>query len=182
MKIFRCLTLAIAFMSPAFGSLQAGTDIPIDEFFGSYKGSSISENGEGLSARDIGVVIRARERGFTLAWSTITHKANGKTKNKQYSIDFTSTGRKSIYASAMKTNKFGARVPLDPLKGEPYVWARIEDNTLTVYALLITDEGDYEMQTYNRTLTRDGMELEFLRIFDGKKLKRITGSLTRTGD
>ncbi len=182
MIIFRCLILAIAFTLPALAGLQAGQDISIDEFFGRYRGSSISENGEGLSVRDIGVAIRAKGKGFTIDWNTITHKTNGKTKNKQYSIDFTPTGRKNIFASAMKTNKFGSRIPLDPLKGEPYVWARIEDNTLTVYALLITDEGDYEIQTYNRTLTKDGMKLEFLRIFDGKELKKITGSLTRTGD
>ena len=79
----------------------------------------------------------------------------------------------------MKTNVFGGRVALDPLKGDPYVWARITGDTLTVFALLITEDGDYEMQVYDRTLTPKGLDLVFLRTRHGKEPALIKAILTR---
>ena len=45
--------------------------------------------------------------------------------------------------------------------------------------MLVTDDGGYEMQVYDRTLTGDGMDLNFTRVRDGKTLKNITGSLLK---
>ena len=82
----------------------------------------------------------------------------------------------------MRRDAFGHSEPLDPLKGEPYVWADIEGPTLRVHALLITDDGGYEMQVYRRTLTADGMTLEFSRNRNGKELKTIYGNLQRKAE
>ncbi len=153
----------------------------IEAFFGDYAGRTISSAGDGLTKRDLGVTIRAKGEGFTIDWKTITHKPGGRVTRKAYSINFIPSGRDNIYASAMKTDKFGGRVPLDPLKGEPYVWARVGGDTLSVYAMLVTDEGGYEMQVYERTLTEKGMALKFSRILDGRPLKQITGTLARIG-
>ena len=71
---------------------------------------------------------------------------------------------------------------LNPLKGDPYVWARQEGGTLTVYAMVITEDGSYEMQQYDRKLTEDGLDLAFSRIRDGEQLKVIKGTLKRVGD
>ena len=79
----------------------------------------------------------------------------------------------------MKTNVFGGREALDPLKGDPYVWARLDGMLLTIYALIINDEGGYEMQTYERELTERGMDLRFSRVSDGKILKSLRGVLER---
>ena len=79
----------------------------------------------------------------------------------------------------MKKNVFGKSVPLDPIKGEPYVWARIHGKTLTVHAMMVTDDGVYEMQVYDRTITGNGMDLKFSRVRDGKTPKLITGSLLK---
>jgi hypothetical protein len=48
-----------------------------------------------------------------------------------------------------------------------------------MYALLVTDEGGYEMQTYERTLTAGGMDLRYSRIRDGEVLRTITGKLKK---
>ena len=70
--------------------------------------------------------------------------------------------------------------PINPLnEGDPFVWATIKGDTLTVYALLITEAGGYELQTYARTLTADGMRLSFTRLRDGQQLKAITGVLLK---
>ena len=49
---------------------------------------------------------------------------------------------------------FGHQVPLDPLKGDPYVWCRIVGRVLTLYSLQITDDGGYDLQIYERTVGR----------------------------
>ena len=69
------------------------------------------------------------------------------------------TDRSGIYRSAVKQNAFGGYVPLDPMLGEPYSWARIEGDVMTVYALVVRDTGGYDMLAYERRLTADGMHL-----------------------
>ena len=79
----------------------------------------------------------------------------------------------------MRTNVFGQAVPLDPLKGDPYVWARIEGDALRVHALIIRQDGGYELQIYNRVLTTTGLELSYSRIRDGEVLRTVDGTLIR---
>ena len=45
--------------------------------------------------------------------------------------------------------------------------------------MMVTDDGGYEMQVYDRTITGNGMDLKFSRVRDGKTLKLITGSLLK---
>lgn len=152
----------------------------IDPFVGSYHGTTI-EHAEGeLQARDLDVVIQKTERGFTVDWATVIHKADGREKNVSLNVEFFTTERPDIYGSAMRSGLFGKRIPNDPLKGEPFFWARIVDATLMIHALYITDEGGYEMQVYKRTLDDDGnMDLVFRRFRDGEQIRDVTGELER---
>ena len=69
---------------------------------------------------------------------------------------------------------------MDPMKGEPYAWARIEGNKLTVFVLIVTDDGGYEMQTFDRILTSDNnLNVKFSRIRDGEKFKSVETTLIR---
>ena len=68
-------------------------------------------------------------------------------------IRFAPTGRPSIWRAVGSS---------DPLLDERYAWARIKGQTLTVHTLAIREDGGYDMQVYNRTLTPLGMELEFV--------------------
>jgi len=176
-RLFPAIVAMIAIF--VFDQGAAAEGRPIKDFFGQYIGRTISVMGEGLSSRDLNVAIKPHKKGFTLDWTTVTRKADGTTKSKSYSINFQGTNRAGIYASAMRNDVFGNAVPLDPLKGDPYVWAGIDGETLTVHAMLITDDGGYEMQVYDRTLTEDGMLLRFSRIRDGQQLKLITGTLKK---
>ena len=177
----------ILFVVAAFAAIAAfagpapAAERTIKNFYGTYVGRSISTVGEGLSQRDLNVVIKKHKNGFTVDWTTVTRMADGKVKSKSYSINFRATQRSGIFASAMRNNVFGGAEPLDPLKGDPYFWAGIKGDTLTVHALLITDDGGYEMQIYERTLTEDGLLLKFSRNRDGAPLRFITGTLTKTG-
>ncbi len=163
----------------AAGPARAG-DAAVKDFFGRYVGEAISTMEEGLSKRDLSVEIRdAGNDAFTVDWTTITREEDGSRKRKSYSITFRPTKRDGIFASAMRADKFGNAVPLDPMTGQPYVRARIHGKTLTIHALHITPEGGYEMQVYDRTLIPEGLDLRFSRFRDGRQLKLITGTLIR---
>lgn len=156
-------------------SLAAG----IDDFFGSYEGSASFEvNGE-LQRRDLSTTISKTRKGFEISWSSATYKSDGRLKEKTYTIEFLPSERDGIYSSAMQTNVFGKAVPLDPLNGEPFVWARLEGDTFSVYSLFINEAGAYEMQEFHRTLAEDGLNLVFKRVHQAETEREIRAFLKR---
>lgn len=148
-------------------------------FFGDYEGEAISATDGELEQRDLRVSIDPIDGGFSVNWVVVTTKTGGKVKRKEYTVNFKPSGREKIYRSAMRTNVFGQAVPLDPMKGDPYVWARIDGEALRVHALIIREDGGYELQVYNRVLIPSGLELSYSRIRDGEVLRTVTGTLRR---
>ena len=59
------------------------------------------------------------------------------------------------------------------------MWARVSDSILTVYAMLITNNGAHDMQIYKRTLTTDGLILEFHHSRNEATLGTVKGVLKR---
>jgi len=151
-------------------------DKSIDAFYGEYAGQVTTD---GKITRELKLSIQpAKKEGFEIHWSTTTFTSD-KEKTKSYSVSFVPSARDNIYSSAMRRNLFGKLTPMDPLKGDPFVWSKIQGDSLIVYSLLINDNGGYEMQDYVRTLTKTGLKLNFSRILDGVPLKVITGEYTR---
>ena len=178
----RYIWVALCLLAGASTASADTPDRPLKDFFGDYVGRSISTVEPGLSERDLAVNIKPyKDNGFTVSWTTLIRKKNAEWSRKSYTINFGPTKRPGIYGSEMRSNMFGGAVPLDPLQGEPFFWARINGNTLTVYALIIREDGGYEIQTYDRTWTPKGLELKFTRFRNGEPLKLITGLLERTG-
>jgi hypothetical protein len=171
-RLFAVFLLVCAFSENAYSA-------QIDRFEGSYSGSvDLDKNGT-TEHRDMSVRISKKKDGFTIEWESSIHKPDGRIKTKSYSIDFVPTDRENVYSSAMKTNVFGHAVPLDPMVGDPYVWSRIVGDTLTLFSLHVDEEGNYEMQEYNRTLAEDGLQLDYHRIRNGHELKSITTFLKK---
>lgn len=167
------LILLLALGHPA----QAGNITP---FVGAFSGSAEIVSSDGTkSRRDMSVAIRETRNGFTVQWTSTTHKPGGRTKEKTYSIDFRPSGRDGIYSAAMERNVFGHAVQLDPMKGEPFVWGRIVGDTLTVFSLFIDDEGGYEMQQYDRTLAEGGLNLDFSFLRNGEHQRSVSTFLQR---
>ena len=172
LRLLTCWTAFILTLPSAYAA-------EYDVFVGNYEGEYISPDGDQNRNRDLSVKIREVKEGFNVSWVTTTFKKN-ETKEKKYSIDFIETDREHIYEAAQKKNVFGGRDPLDPLKGKAYAWARIKGRTLTTFALTITDDGGYEMQTFDRVLTEDNnLNVRFSRVRDGEVLKTITVTLNR---
>ncbi len=148
-------------------------------FVGEYTGMFVPVDREQGRVRDLGVRIREIDGGLNVSWTT-TIFDDGESKTKEYSIDFLETEREHIYKAAQKKNLFGGRDPLDPMKGEPFAWARINDRTLSVHVMLITDDGGYEIQTYDRTLKENGdLNTRFSRIRNGQTMRALTATLIR---
>lgn len=183
MKVSRIAAFVFsAGLTLADGAVAEAQNKPIEAFYGRYSGSSTNADSPEITDRDMDVVIKqGKEKSFVVDWTTITRGADNKLKRKRQEIEFQLTPRKDVFEAGMRTDKFGGRIPMDPMKAEPYVWARIQKETLTVFALLITDEGSFEVQVYDRTLTNKGLQLEFSRFRDGLQRRHITAFLERVG-
>ena len=170
--------LAAAMALAACGA-SAAMAAEVSDFVGSYTGEAEIAAGEDIHQRDLSVEITETKEGFRVDWTTITYRADGRVKEAAYSINFVPSDRDDVFAAAMRKNMFGHDVQMDPMKGEPYVWARIIDDTMTVFSLFVDDEGGYEIQEFNRTLAEEGLELDFLSVRNGAVRRRIETMLTR---
>ena len=152
---------------------------PWEKFYGEYDGEAISDTDGELGKRDVKVTIEATDKGFGVTWVVVTIRTDGKVKRKKHTVNFQPTDRENLYRSAMRTDVFGQEVPLDPIKGDPYVWGRIDGDALLVHALIIREDGGYELQIYKRSLTEYGMDLSYTRVRDGEVLRTVTAELIR---
>lgn len=168
-----------AVLSPAAAAAQG-----IEPFVGRFTGESVQLSGKDESKRDLTVEIRKSPdgKGFFVTWKTVIHKASGKDEEQPAEkVRFIPTKRDNIFSAASRQDMFGKLVPIDPISGtDPYYWARIRGPTLSVFNIIINDDGGYEMQVYHRTLTDDGgMKVEFQRVRDGAPQRTVTGMLKR---
>lgn len=160
--------------------MAGGAVAQVERFVGTYSGSAEVEFADGTTEpRDMSVEISKTKAGFAVEWSSITFRRDGKAKVKSYRIDFLASERDGVFSAAMRQNLFGHAVPLDPMKGEPYVWGRINGDTLTVFSMFITEDGGYEMQQFDRTLADGGMTLDFRRFRNGVEQRAVNTFLRR---
>jgi hypothetical protein len=170
-----CALLIFASMTMTATSHASASDA--EAFFGEFEGQVITDQEGELRKRDLRVKISPTKNGFAVKWISVTKRSDGKLKRKEYSVDFHPTRRGNIYRSGERRDMFGHAVPLDPMEGDPYVWARIHEDTLTVHALHVLEDGGYEMQTYARTRIPKGLDLKYSRVRDGKVLRAVSGTL-----
>ncbi|WP_420587282.1 hypothetical protein [Ruegeria sp.] len=157
----------------AFATLQVRA-ADIAPFVGDYIGSANLVEKDGTETpRDMSVSIKELKNGFNVSWTTTTYRGDGRVKEQKFSVDFLPSERSDVFSAAMKRNVFGHEVPLDPMQGEPFVWGRIEGDTMTVFSLFIGETGDYELQQYDRTLAEGGLDLSFSRFRNGVKSRSV---------
>lgn len=177
-RLGRCVQRA--FVVGAFVVAAAAAQADVSRFFGSYVGSAEVVSVDGSThQRDMSVRIEEVKGGFRVNWTSTSYRGDGSFKEKSYSIDFLPSDRAGVYASAMKRNVFGHDVQLDPMRGEPYVWSRIEGDTLSVYSMYVTDSGGYEIQQFDRTLAEGGLILDFKNVRNGAILRTVSTFLRK---
>lgn len=151
--------------------VQAGA--PFERFFGRYQGESTSIPEGEVAKRSISVSIGPAKEGFVVEWEVA--KGDGR------AVTFVPTKRKNIYKSAMRRDVFGHAAPMNPLKGDPFVWAITAVDTLTVYMLQVTKSGEQDLRIYKHSLTPHGIESELIRFYGSEPIKRVRGTLQKVG-
>ena len=183
-KIARILTVcASLFLIQCSSSVVETSNTDLNPFFGTFKGTSSNVVEGEMSERDLSVTIKPKKDGeFTIEWTAVRFQADGEEpKEMKTSIDFFHSPRPGIYTSAMKKDVFDNMVSYDPTRddAEPFVWASLQDETLTLRALYILATGEYEMHTYKRTLEPGGLALEFERTLNRELITQVSAMLER---
>lgn len=174
LSLLRPFALVLFVLLPTWAAASS-----FSPFVGSYAGQAEFEDNGQLIKRDMSTTIEEAGDGFVITWTSATYKSDGRIKEKTYTIEFVPSEREDIYQAAMKSNLFGKSVPLDPLAGEPFVWARFEGATFSVYSLFINEVGEYEIQEFHRTLVDQGLDLQFMRVRNGQPEREIRTTLIR---
>lgn len=156
-------------------------EVPIQAFYGEFEGRTLFPMGEPRN-RELSVRIAAAGRfGFTMEWRTTIHKTQNEAVERNQLLEFEPTPRPEVYTAVSRADGDQPAAVGGLVGGAPYAWARINGRTLTVNVLTIEDNGDYVVQTYDRTLTNKGMVLEFMRMRNGHIEQQIKGNLNRVG-
>ncbi len=129
-----------------------------------------------LTPADIHLDVRARDEGFVLRWQSLTESADIK---HHYEVVFDKTTLPGIFLAGMRCNVFGHSIPLDPARGEPYVWAHLAEDRLTLYAMSIANDGSHDLSRYRYRRDGNGLTLEFRRMKDDQPLESARAVLRR---
>lgn len=147
-------------------------------FFGDWIGaasaSSTDPDAANEGMRDIGIEISAHDGdGFTIHWSMAGRSARDPQGRESRLRDTT------ISFKPQAGNIYHMDPDADVAAGETHYIARLEGNSLTITAFATQEDGKTELQTWRRTLTPDGMTLDFTRVVDGELVRKAQGSLVR---
>ncbi len=176
-RLLASLLLPLAVLA-GLAPVALAQDLSVQAFYGRFQGSGIAQNRDslyfGVTVRDFDVVIGADGPGFFVEWTSVIRgggdPANPDVRRKVSRISFDPTAKPRV---------FRAREQGDPLGGEAFGWARIKDQTLTLHFMGIREDGGYEIQSYDRTLTGAGMDLRFVRLSDGEPVREVNGKLVK---
>jgi hypothetical protein len=149
-------------------------------FFGTWTGGGVAENRDSLyfnmTARDLDVIIRPVDNGFTVSWSTLIRQGGNVQQPNQRKRETVRTFRPAPTGRIWRCTESG-----DPLNNQEACWARISGKTLTIYQMTVLASGAYEIEQYDRTLLDTGMDLKFTRLRDREPVRTVTGKLIKSG-
>ena len=160
------------------GSAGTARAAEIKDFVGDYEGSAITVQRqlyglESVRNRDMDVSIKTDAGGgFSITWTTtfLSRQADGEKTVRTTSVTFVPTGKPGVWRATVSGN---------PLVGRPLIWASLEDKSLTVNVVEVSESGNLATATYVRSLTKDGLKLEFQATQNGNRVRRIVGWLKR---
>jgi len=174
---FLIFSLCIAISGTVYSSQN---QVDIKKFFGVFEGQTVDIKPGETRSRQVNVVIEAYgEDGFKVDWKIVMNKIDGRQKLRSSSIAFKPTIRPGIYTSAMQKDLFGNEVPLDPVAGDPFVWATLKKEVLRINRLIITDEGGFELQIFKRSLDKQGLTVQFSRYLEGERQTFLPAKIKR---
>ena len=158
----------------------------LSRFVGSYVGEATVEDltSGDRRERDLDiVVVPYRKHGLRIDWITVglvdgRRDAPGVRRWSQTTL-FEPAAGNGFFVEVGESNVFRERQPTVPIKGDPVRWTRVEENALNTFSFVVLEDGRYELQVYQRTLTDIGMDIRFERVVDGEVVRRATGRTVR---
>ena len=187
-RILSLLSVILCFATGALAQDTTAENAEIQDFFGSYEGKTSFLTDSGAFKRDLRVTIQPLGQlgvpdvsGFRLDWTIETLKeGDGEAIAKSFAYNLAQVGEDDLYVPVphIASNADLDR-PNDPREEIQSLWAVIRGQTLSVYALVVTASGEYDMQIYDRTLTAHGLDLNFERFTRGKRTRFIRAALRR---
>ena len=159
--------------------VQAAEALSIADFAGHFRGEAQVQAGDRFfiqQLRDAEVDLRAEADGFRLKWNTLIHYEEAdQTKVRRRTAEMR-------FVAGPKPNQFRSIDPLEPFAEKSTAWAYIDRKTLVVHVLSILTDGNYELQTYERSLSGNTMTLHFSRVFPGQPELVVSGRLERQSE
>ena len=108
-----------------------------------------------------------------MTWTTVIHYDEGNEPRVRR------RNAEMRFAAGPMPNQFRTLEQPEPFAEKPAAWAYINGNSLVVHVLSILADGNYELQTYERSLSGNTMTLHFFRVFPGRPELVVSGHLTR---
>ena len=184
--VARPLLLAVSlYWIPSLESAAEASDLR--QFLGIYVGEAIVEDlttGKSYERHLDIEVTPYHQDGLRIDWVTV-ELVNGMRDQpgvKRWSQEarFKPSESKGFLVEVGENDVFRERQAMVPIEGDPVRWTRIDDNSLHTSSFVVTEDGRYELQLYQRILTDIGMDIQFERIVDGKTVRRAVGRTART--
>jgi hypothetical protein len=155
---------------------NAADSLSIADFVGHFRGEAQVEAGDRFfieQTRDAEVDLRTEGDGFRLNWTTVIRSGDGGETNVRR------RNAEMRFVAGPTPRQFRTPEPLEPFAEKPVAWAYINSDTLIVHVLNILTDGNYELQTYERSLSGNVMKLHFFRVFPGRPELVVSGRLVR---
>lgn len=165
-------------------SSARAADEPLAPFYGAWQGVGIDVHAAELepTADDLDVAIQPDGDGFRARWTTFQHGPLDRTERQTFEARFGPTERPGVFAfdqqqPSLFGRLFAAPATGNPLEGETLLWARLQDDTLTLYSLALTEEGGFDLNRHAWTLRDDGLSVTYTRRTEKGQVTRIAGRL-----
>ena len=149
----------------------------IEDFAGSWQGEGDDGSGERLTLTLDG------GGGFHASWTEPGAGAD----TPVLEAGFAPSDRPNVYSYAPETGSllsrmFAAPASGNPLAGETLLWARLDQETLSIYSLAVADDGGFELDLHRWTLEADALLLHFSRRTQTLEETVIEGRLQAAGE
>jgi len=176
------LFAAAALVTCAAGTALAQTKI--EDFVGTYVGTArvVGSDGSIEEERDVDITIATTKDGFTVDWINVS-LVDGRrdvpgVKRRAQSLAFRDEGD-GRFVVEQRRSLFERRKDGDMFAGAPVSWARLDGNKLGVFTLVVLENGAYSLQVYERILTEQGIDIDFVRLDEGVPSRTIEGHTIR---
>ena len=159
----------------------------LEPFFGTYVGvaevKDVQDGGNSLR-RDMDIVIEPhKEGGFSIHWVNVSlvdgKRAVPGVERRVQTVLFEPAEDRGFFVEVAESSPFRERGEMQPMRGDPVRWASLDEQGLHVYSFMVLEDGSYELQIYDRTLTDIGLDIRFQRIVDGELVREVTGTTAR---